>query len=88
MIDCIDYVIHTNINITSLHSRLLPKKSPPVAEILPIMMSIVRVVIGVVDKAACSKGESISGSWHGVEARGVDAGLEEAPTELSDTVLR
>ena len=42
----------------------------------------------MVDKAARAEGESISESWHSVEAREVDVGVEEAHAELSDTTLR
>ena len=40
------------------------------------------------DEAARIEGESISESWHSVETRKVDAGVEEAPAKLSDTAPR
>jgi len=35
-------------------------------------ISIIGVAVGVADKAARTEGESISESWHGVEAREID----------------
>ena len=40
------------------------------------------------DEAARTEGESISESWHGVETREVDVGVEEVPAESSDTAPR
>ena len=37
------------------------------------------------DEAACTEGESISESWHGVDAREVNAGVEEAPESEADS---
>ena len=37
------------------------------------------------DEAACIEGESISKSWHGVETRKVDVGVEEVPAKSLDT---